>query len=210
MPRNKIPRKSTNIDMTAMCDVAFLLLSFFILATKTKPPEAIKVTTPSSVSSEVASDKAIVITMSPDGKVFLLFGDDSKKRTIFTDINKYKSLGLSDAEIAKWSATSYVGLPFNQIKGSLALSQPITAAQMGGIPVKDSMNNELTDWVASIVRVYQGEKLSLLVKGDNNAKYPVFSNILDALKKNDQNKFKLITSKEEIPAESELYKSRGK
>ena len=38
MGRAKIPRKSTNIDMTAMCDVAFLLLSFFILATKTKPP----------------------------------------------------------------------------------------------------------------------------------------------------------------------------
>ncbi|MFM7710399.1 MAG: biopolymer transporter ExbD, partial [Ferruginibacter sp.] len=34
MPKIKIPRKSTNIDMTAMCDVAFLLLSFFILATK--------------------------------------------------------------------------------------------------------------------------------------------------------------------------------
>ena len=37
MARAKIPRKSTNIDMTAMCDVAFLLLSFFILATKFKP-----------------------------------------------------------------------------------------------------------------------------------------------------------------------------
>ena len=41
MGRAKLPRKSTNIDMTAMCDVAFLLLSFFILATKFKPPEAL-------------------------------------------------------------------------------------------------------------------------------------------------------------------------
>ncbi len=41
MGRAKIPRKSTTIDMTAMCDVAFLLLSFFILATKFKPPEAL-------------------------------------------------------------------------------------------------------------------------------------------------------------------------
>ena len=30
MSRPKIARKSTSIDMTAMCDVAFLLLSFFI------------------------------------------------------------------------------------------------------------------------------------------------------------------------------------
>ncbi|MEO6831493.1 MAG: biopolymer transporter ExbD, partial [Chitinophagaceae bacterium] len=27
-------RKSTIVDMTAMCDVAFLLLTFFMLATK--------------------------------------------------------------------------------------------------------------------------------------------------------------------------------
>ena len=39
MPNVKLPRKSTAVDMTAMCDVAFLLLSFFILAAKFKPPE---------------------------------------------------------------------------------------------------------------------------------------------------------------------------
>jgi hypothetical protein len=47
MPKLKIPRKSTTIDMTAMCDVAFLLLSFFILATKQKPPEVLTVSPPS-------------------------------------------------------------------------------------------------------------------------------------------------------------------
>ena len=31
MPKVKIPRKSTAVDMTAMCDVAFLLLTFFML-----------------------------------------------------------------------------------------------------------------------------------------------------------------------------------
>ena len=40
MGRAKIKRGSTNIDMTAMCDVAFLLLSFFILATKPIPHES--------------------------------------------------------------------------------------------------------------------------------------------------------------------------
>ena len=36
MPRVKVARKSTAIDMTAMCDVAFLLLTFFILSAKPK------------------------------------------------------------------------------------------------------------------------------------------------------------------------------
>jgi biopolymer transport protein ExbD len=210
MPKVKIPRKSTNIDMTAMCDVAFLLLSFFILATKTKPPEALKVTTPTSVSNKVPSDKAIVITMGPTGKVFLLFGDESKKSELFDDINKYKSLGLSPGELKEWSKTTYVGLPFNKIKTAISMVPQPTADMMEGIPCKDSANNELTDWVASIVRVYSGSKLTLLVKGDNEAKYPVFNNILEALKKNDQNKFQLVTNKEEIPLESELYKNSQK
>ncbi len=37
MARAKIKRGSTSIDMTPMCDVAFLLLTFFILAAKFKP-----------------------------------------------------------------------------------------------------------------------------------------------------------------------------
>ena len=72
MGRAKLPRKSTNIDMTAMCDVAFLLFSFFILATKFKPPEALSVITPSSVSTKIAPEKNVVlVTIDNEGKVYL-------------------------------------------------------------------------------------------------------------------------------------------
>ena len=79
MGRAKLPRKSTNIDMTAMCDVAFLLLSFFILATKQKPPEAVTVQAPTSVQSKAAPEKSILITLNKEGKCFLMLGDDTKK-----------------------------------------------------------------------------------------------------------------------------------
>ena len=59
--------------MTAMCDVAFLLLSFFILATKFKPPEALSVVTPNSVSSKVAPDKNVVlVTLDKDGTIYVV------------------------------------------------------------------------------------------------------------------------------------------
>ena len=83
MPKVKIPRKSTTIDMTAMCDVAFLLLSFFILATKQKPPEVLAVTPPNSVSAKAAPEKSILITLTKEGKVFLMLGDETKKADIF-------------------------------------------------------------------------------------------------------------------------------
>jgi biopolymer transport protein ExbD len=83
MGRAKLPRKSTSIDMTAMCDVAFLLLSFFILTTKFKPAEAIAVTIPKSVAAKVAPTKDIVeIIIDKDGKVFLSMDDESIKETL--------------------------------------------------------------------------------------------------------------------------------
>jgi biopolymer transport protein ExbD len=212
MPKVKIPRKSTIVDMTAMCDVAFLLLTFFILATKQKPAEVLAVTPPNSISSTAAPDKSIMITMTKDGRAFLTLGDDTKKMDILENINLTRGLNLSPAELSKWDKQEFIGLPLNQIKGSLALSEPMAPANMPGIPVKDSANNEMVDWIRSVSNVYAGgnqtelEKM-LLVKGDNDALYPMFKNIKQAFKKNDIFKFRIVTNGEAIPIDSELYRN---
>jgi biopolymer transport protein ExbD len=212
MPKVKIPRKSTNIDMTAMCDVAFLLLSFFILATKTKPPEAVPVVTPTSVSTKVVKDEAIVVTLGKDGKVFLMLNDRKHKNAIIDDINKSKGLGLTAAEIAKLRKLDFIGMPFSKLKSFLDLQETIPASKMDGIP-SDSTNNELADWIHSVSNSFAGESidnLNLLVKGDNNAKYPAFKNVKTAFKKNDIFKFKIVTNPEGIPGDSELAKNPPK
>lgn len=211
MGRAKIPRKSTNIDMTAMCDVAFLLLSFFILATKQKPPEAVTVAPPTSVSSEAAAEKSILTTLTKEGKVFLMLGDETKKKDILAQINTQKGLGLSPDELNRLGKQPFIGVPLGSIKSMLSSSTPIPPAQMPGIPVVDSTNNELVDWYRSITTAYAGgsqkdlEKI-MLVKGDNEALYPQFKNIKFALKKNNLYKFKIVTGSESAPVGSELYK----
>lgn len=212
MGRAKLPRKSTNIDMTAMCDVAFLLLSFFILATKQKPPEAVSVTAPTSVQSKAAPEKSILITLTKEGKVFLMLGDDTRKKEIIGDINQTRGLGLSDAELKKLAKMSYIGVPLNMLKGVLSLNQEVPADKLEGIPIKDTTNNELVYWIRSITNVYAGENQreleeKILIKGDNLAKYPTFKNIKFALKKNNIFKFRIVTNSETIPVGSELYKN---
>jgi len=209
MPKVKIPRKSTTIDMTAMCDVAFLLLSFFILATKQKPPEALAVTPPNSVSSKAAPEKSILITLTQDGRAFIMLGDDTKKSEILDNINLTKGLNLTPEELKKWGKQQFIGVPFNQIKSSLALAQEIPASKLPGIPI-DSAQNELTDWLKSVTNVYAGSdqrKLQemLLIKGDESALYPTFKNIKEAFKKNELFKFRIVTSGEAVPVGSELY-----
>lgn len=80
---------------------------------------------------------------------------------------------------------------------------------MPGIPVTDTLNNELIDWVRAAVGAFQGSKMNLLVKGDNMAKYPSFDGVIYAFKKNDQLKFQLITNPVAAPPGSELDKAQA-
>jgi len=203
--------------MTAMCDVAFLLLSFFILATKFKPAEALSVVTPSSVSSKIAPDKNVVlITMDKEGKVYFSVSDAnvSEKKDIIDAINTSKNLGLTDAEKKNFSnnPTAYVGVPFAQLKSYLDVPvDQVKNVKQPGIPAQDSTNNELRDWISAAVQAsvnggFNGGHMNILVKGDDAAKYPSFQGVIWALKKNDQLKFQLVVNPIAAPAGSELDK----
>ncbi len=214
MPKVKIPRKSTTVDMTAMCDVAFLLLTFFILATKQKPPEVLSVKTPTSVSSKAAPEKSILITLTKDGKVFLMLGDETKKDAIIDDFNTTRGLQLTTAELNKLKKTEFIGLPVNKLKSALNMQQDVPPNLMDGIPV-DSTNNELSFWFRSITNVYKGGDQAalqnmILVKGDGEALYPVFKNIKRAFKKNELYKFRIVTNGEAVPIGSELFNNSQK
>lgn len=217
MPAIKIPRKSTMVDMTAMCDVAFLLLSFFILTTKFKPAEALTVTTPKSVATQVAEEKDVVlITMDKDGKAYFSVSDDAtdEKLAIIEEVSSLRNLSLTDQEKNAFvRAGSFVGVPFNQLKSYLALSsEDAKKFAAPGIPVTDSANNEMKDWMRAANSAFMGKRMNLMIKGDNEAKYPAFKGIIDAFKANDILKFQMITDPEGVPAGSELdikTRSRG-
>lgn len=212
MARPKIPRKSTTVDMTAMCDVAFLLLSFFILTTKFKPSEAVPINTPNSVAAKIAPETNVVmISLNKDGKIFLSTGDSKddrdKKQQIIQSVNKTRNLGLTDAEVAALVKAPFIGVSLAQLKQQARMqTDQMTGETLPGIPAKDSTNNELMDWMRGVADAYQGMKPNLLLKGDNVAKYPAFRNIIDAFRKNDFFKFQMVTNPEGVPTGSDLYK----
>jgi biopolymer transport protein ExbD len=194
--------------MTAMCDVAFLLLSFFILTTKFKPSEAIAVTTPNSVSSKKAPEKDFVmITIDKEGKVFLSMDDESKKEAIATALNSSRNLGI---DVNKFKKAEFFGTSFAQLPQFLALPKDKMKGELlPGIPCKDSTNNEMIEWMRLIFNAYQGSQMkALLLKGDNDAKYPAFKNVIDAFKKNDFLKFQMVTNPENVPEGTDLWNSK--
>ena len=72
MARIKPKRHGVVTDMTAMCDVAFLLLTFFILTTEFKQPDVEDIVTPSSISKSklTEGDNTMTISVTKDGRYY--------------------------------------------------------------------------------------------------------------------------------------------
>lgn len=211
MPSVKLPRKSTDTDMTPFVDVAFLILSFFMLATKFKPPEPVEITTPGSVNSQkLPENNAVMIIVDSTNRVYfsvLSEKDKGKYDAIIQDVNTKRSLGLSTAEMANYRLTFAVGCSFSNLKQLLSLDQKDqNKLQQPGIPVLDSANNELVWWIAASKAAFAGEPLNYLIKGDGKSKYPTFEAVISALKRNDEFKYNLVTALDDIPSNSELDK----
>ena len=163
------------------------------------------------MSSKAAPDKSILITLTKEGKVFLMLGDETKKNAIIDDFNTTRGLLLTPAELNRLKKSEYIGLPVNQLKSALNATQEIPATAMAGIPT-DSTNNELAFWMRSVTNAYKGEDQRvlqdmILVKGDGEALYPIFKNVKEALKANEIFKFRIVTEGEQVPAGSELFKT---
>jgi biopolymer transport protein ExbD len=212
MPSVKIKKHAPENDMTPMVDLAFLILAFFMLATKFKPEEAADVKIPSSVSSDAVPDKDVfTVSVDKDARIFVSMDNPEFRQVLIENLNKTRNLGLGPAEIKSFINIPSVGVPFSQLKSLLSMTpEQQKALKQPGIPAADSTGGELFYWVRDALSAYSGRKLNLCIKADNNTKYPAYKNVLNAFKKNDQNKFLLITAPEDAPAGSPLFITRQK
>ena len=148
MAAPKPHRKSPSVDMTAMCDVAFLLLTFFIMTTQFKSQESVTVDTPSSVSEIKIEDKDMAtITIDKDGKYYFGVTNPTDRYALIQKMNEKYGAGLSDAQQASFTKLAETGVSIKALKQYLSLPD----AQKGqvrieGIP-NDSTKSELVDWV---------------------------------------------------------------
>lgn len=117
MPKHKPKRGAPLIDMTAMTDVAFLLLTFFMLTAKTKPPETVVIDTPSSISETKLPDVGtLTIMVAPDGKIFLDMAGQHTRMSLINDVNSRFQLGLNEEEMLTFANLGPFGVPRNRLK----------------------------------------------------------------------------------------------
>ncbi len=196
MPKHKIARKSTHIDMTAMCDVAFLLLTFFMLTTKFKPEEVVQVDTPTSVSEKIVeSTHTAIITVDKEGKAYFdMLGRNERQAALITMQGKYQISLNADQEKAFLNGSA-IGCPMEELPQWLDKKAAERKGQPG-IPT-DSLKNELRDWLAA--GLYIDPNLPFVIKADSKTEYPKIKRVIDILQESNINNFSLITGMEAMP-----------
>ncbi len=198
MARVKVPRKSTAIEMTAMCDVAFLLLTFFILSAKPKVQDPVHADIPASTTIQALPETDFSSLLVAQGKVFFsVEGADIRMETLKGMADQYQ-LTFTPEELKQFANLETVGVPIASLKTYLGMTtQERSKVPQTGVPVDTTDTNELFWWVKNARKadkLVRNKELRIAIKGDAKEEYPTIAKIIKTLQKQKVNKFGLITS----------------
>jgi len=196
MPKVKVPRKSTTVDMTAMCDVAFLLLTFFMLTSNFVAKEPIVIAIPSSVAEIKIPERDIAtVLIDKDGKVFFGLDTQQDRKELLDVLGKSYNItpAFTEKELTEFSKISMSGVPMEKMRAFLAMKPEERDSKDAalGIPV-DSLNNQFKEWMKNSRKI--NPKLRLAIKADQQTPYKVIKGVMFTLQDINENRYNLITS----------------
>jgi len=198
MPRAKVKRQATAVDMTAMCDVAFLLLNFFVMTSVTKVPDPVDIKIPSSTYEIKLPEKDLtILTIGGKGQVYFeTLGPDIMSATLEKMSAQY-NIPFTPQEIKRFSLIGSFGVPIQNLKTYIALdgAKRKSSGLGTGIPA-DSTNNQLADWLLNsrkAVAELHSTAVRVSIKGDERQDYTSIKKVIDILQKQKINKFSLVT-----------------
>lgn len=196
----KVQKKASAVDMTAMCDVAFLLLTFFILTATARQPEPLTVDTPTSTVQTKLPESGLATLTVGNGKVFFGMTDrEVRKRTLELMGQEY-GVSFTDEEKARFALIDGFGVPLGNLKQIIKMNSGDRNREglQPGIPM-DTVNldkGELARWIYNARTAYAEQTnnpLKFAIKGDAKLEYPQVKKVIDILQNQSVNSFNLVT-----------------
>jgi biopolymer transport protein ExbD len=218
MPKIKIPKSSPSLDMTPMVDLAFLLVTFFILTASFRNTEPVVVDMPSSISEKLLPENYMMLSIDPQGKVFYnITGRDVRKNLLSKMAGKFQ-VGFTDAQKQRFSLMATFGVPIKELPKYIDMTEAQKSKYVSrGIPA-DSLSGELRSWIeygrieeaknaqalrndaVTANRDFKHEPLRFAIKADMKTPYIVVKDVIKTFTDLKIYRFNLITNMEEAPS----------
>jgi biopolymer transport protein ExbD len=214
MPKIKMPKSNPSLDMTPMVDLAFLLVTFFMLTASARVSEPVVVDTPSSTSDKLLPENVIMVSVDDKGHAYYNINNyDVRIRTLERMATQYK-VTFTDKEKTEFAKMTSFGVPMESLKQYIDMDDNARmAVKSPGIPI-DSLNNQLGDWIQfgrieaakqakeqkdkaeRVGREFKYEPIRFAIKADGKANYINVKDIIKVFTDKEIYRFNLITNLE--------------
>jgi biopolymer transport protein ExbD len=206
------------LDMTPMVDLAFLLVTFFMLTASFRMAEPIQVDTPTSIGEVMLPDNHIMVTISPDGRSFFGISNAAAKMNALVKMGEKYKVSFTPLQVKKFSGLPSFGVDVKDLPKYIDAGEgERMKMKQAGVPNDTLKNPQLKDWISlggvEAVKIYneakekakesgqefKAEKPRYAIKCDAKTKYIYVKDVVKAFTDLKIFQFNLITGLEANP-----------
>jgi biopolymer transport protein ExbD len=216
MSKIKVAKSAPSLDMTPMVDLAFLLVTFFMLTASFRMAEPVVVDPPASHAEKTLPDNTILVSIDGIGRPFFgVSNAEAKVATLMKMSDKYK-VKFTEAQVKKFGGMSSFGVDIKDLPRYIDASENerLKFQPQKGVPNDSLKNPQLSDWVRYAAQEtngiyirerdkakeagkdFVGEKVRYAIKADAKSKYMYVKEVLKTFTDMKIYRFNLITSLE--------------
>ena len=215
MGKIKVAAHAPSIDMTPMVDLAFLLVTFFMLTASFRMAEPVIVDPPSSQSDKTLPENTVLVTVDNIGRAFFGVGNGEARANTLAQMSEKYGVKFNADQMKKFGGLSSFGVEIKDLPRYLDATEGerLKFQPQKGVPL-DSVNNQLRDWInisateLNIIYMrnkdkasesgqpFLGEKPRYAIKADGKAKYIFVKDVFKTFTDMKIYTFNLITSME--------------